>query len=138
MGDVGQTVQSDLDEIRIVVDHERAAGERGRADAADQHQVREYFAQAGQVGDAIHDQVLGDLAQLRVTVEVLRLGSVQQYDAHVAVYHGAVLQLGQAVAIVLHVQAVAHLFFVGHGRRAQRPQPDEHGQAVNVHEQGRR
>lgn len=55
LGDVGQTVQSDLYEVWVVVDHERAAGKRGRADAADQHQVRENFTQAGEVGNAVHD-----------------------------------------------------------------------------------
>jgi len=94
--------------------------------ATDQHQVREQLSQVVQAGHAVHDQVLSDLAQQReADVEVRRFGGIEQHDLHGTLDDGAVVQRGQAVAAVAHVDAAAHLFLDGRGRDGQRPQPDE-------------
>lgn len=134
-GDVGQTVQPDLDEVGIVVDHEpRLPGEVGILDAPDQHKVREQLAQAGQAGHAVDEHVVGDLAQLREAEhgEVFRLGVVQQVQLQVSIDHGAVVQQGQFVQVVLHVDVAAYFLLVGRGRGLrvmdQKQQQQQHGQ----------
>lgn len=137
LSNVGQAGQSDFGQVRVVVHHERQSGKMRAVHAPDDHQVREQFAQAGQTGDPVYDQVLGDLTQQRETgLEVRGLSGVQQHDLYVAVDHGAVVQRGQPVAGVPDDHAAAYLFLAGRGRGdQQRPQPNERGQPDgDVHE----
>lgn len=116
------------------MNHQGPSGERGRVDAADQHQVREHLAQVVEPGDAVHDHVFGDFAQRIRVLEVGGLGGVQQDDLQMTVDDGAVVQRRQTVAGVHYDHAVANsLGAAGHGR-GQRPQPNERGPPGNVHE----
>lgn len=138
LGDVGEAVQPDLGEVGVIVDHERQAREVGGVDAANQHQVGEQLAKAGQPGHPVHDQVLRDLAQHRETdIEVGRLGGVQQHDVHVPVDDGAVVQGVEPVAGAAHHHAVANLFLAAAaaGRREQR-RPEQQQQQRGRRDRG--